>query len=496
MIRKLLFPLLKEKAILLLVVFFTVPYFIIAQGGNCPDDNYTACDATAVTADDECENPIFASTECNNAIAVWYSYIGAADAVNLQVSNLSGSPNNAAFILVYDGDCDALGNTQEVAGAFDELSFNPVVGTTYLIKVRPSIAATFDFCISACNTTGADDICDASMPHLQSSSTCELVYGSTYCTVAKTSYYRFEPAVSSRYEISSNHILNDLPCGLRIYKNACPDQIEMGFGLAPVQIDFDANEVYIIAVETYDTSNFLIATDFNLCISTFDCAASELPINDYCDTAIKLPVDSANSCLTYTHQLYSCVTDSGIPAATCADYGQGGDVWFVVEVPASGHLVVSTFQSESALGLLEFDSVLEAYSGDCDGLQFISCNDDGVDDLSLHAELDLVGLTMGEDIYVRAYSYSNLPAGSFDICARDGSYSSCPIDLVLTGQVIAGTIHQYAATETITSDQNIDGGSENISYQASTCIELLPGFAVAAGSSIELLIDTCPESGF
>lgn len=109
-------------------------------------------------------------------------------------------------------------------------------------------------------------------------------------------------------------------------------------------------------------------------------------------------------------------TDSNItPSPTCGGY-QGGDVWYSVVAPASGHLIIETGEASEGVN---FDTAVAVYSGNCDGdLVQIGCDDDGAatGNFSL---LELSELTAGETLLVRVWRYSNLSQGSFKISAYD-----------------------------------------------------------------------------
>ncbi|NPA43521.1 MAG: hypothetical protein GXO27_05800, partial [Chlorobi bacterium] len=94
------------------------------------------------------------------------------------------------------------------------------------------------------------------------------------------------------------------------------------------------------------------------------------PANDTCDGAIELTVGD-QVCNPVVATNYDA-TDSGVGDPGCANY-RGGDVWFKAIVPATGVLV---FETSGATGSDVRDTGMAAYSGDCNNLAQLDCDDD------------------------------------------------------------------------------------------------------------------------
>ncbi len=107
------------------------------------------------------------------------------------------------------------------------------------------------------------------------------------------------------------------------------------------------------------------------------------------------------------------IEDSTIPAPGCGFYS-GEDVWYTVNVPDSGALVVETrgiFESETT------DSAIAVYSGVIGQLSLEECNDDGGNGgFSL---ISLVNRAPGETLYVRVWDFGGAQRGTFQISAFD-----------------------------------------------------------------------------
>lgn len=88
------------------------------------------------------------------------------------------------------------------------------------------------------------------------------------------------------------------------------------------------------------------------------------PANDQCGGAIAISSSS------YTNsQSTTTASSTGDPTPDCFVGGFGNGVWYVFTAPTNGTLVVNTFGSS-------FDTGLAIYTGTCESLTQIACNDD------------------------------------------------------------------------------------------------------------------------
>ncbi len=147
-------------------------------------------------------------------------------------------------------------------------------------------------------------------------------------------------------------------------------------------------------------------------------AYAQVPDNDNCGTAIELSVSSLE-CANPLVGNNTEATDSENATPFCASYF-GGDLWYSVTVPASGVLSIETSGDES------FDTGLAIYSGDCDGLEAVGCNDDGGDGtFSLINIIPDDGLA-GTAIFIQVWEYGNDNQGEFNICAYEPDFCAPP----------------------------------------------------------------------
>ncbi len=146
--------------------------------------------------------------------------------------------------------------------------------------------------------------------------------------------------------------------------------------------------------------------------------------NDECQTAFSLTTGGTFDEHAIVATNAGATKSIGPPAPTCAIFGFGGDVWFSVVVPASGNITVET-QADPGSPLL--DTGLMVFSGTCDALTSLGCNDD-VGPTSF-SKLSLTGLTPGQTLYARVWEYANDTFGTFRVSAYDASLGNGSFDL-------------------------------------------------------------------
>lgn len=127
----------------------------------------------------------------------------------------------------------------------------------------------------------------------------------------------------------------------------------------------------------------------------------------------------SNSCvLNYTTYTTGLATASPQANPGCASYN-GRDVWFSSKVPASGKLLLTTNAGTITNG------GMAVYKGSsCSGtLTLLGCDDDsGPGNMP---ELNLTGLTPGDSLFIRYWSYNNTEVGTFSIALKDPAPYYC-----------------------------------------------------------------------
>jgi len=151
---------------------------------------------------------------------------------------------------------------------------------------------------------------------------------------------------------------------------------------------------------------------FTLIVLTSTIVLFAQPANDNCASATPIAV-GVGSC-TFTQYTNLNATNSGVADPGCGNY-LGGDVWFSVTVPASGHLI---FDTQTGAGTVT-DAGMAIYSGTCASLTLIECDDDDSDNGLYMPKIDNSSLTPGSTVYIRVWEYGNNNNGTFDLCVYE-----------------------------------------------------------------------------
>ncbi len=142
--------------------------------------------------------------------------------------------------------------------------------------------------------------------------------------------------------------------------------------------------------------------DFGLCSYAIETQAP----GNFCSSALALPL--ADTCMVIAidhtnataseHGFNSCISDSYT------------DSWLSVEVPESGALLIETKTIPGGLT----DMIMQIFSGDCDNLLTVDCDDDGGP--GFQSQLFISDRTPGEILYIQLSEISGA-TGIFGICA-------------------------------------------------------------------------------
>ncbi|MEL6254563.1 MAG: M12 family metallo-peptidase [Bacteroidota bacterium] len=191
--------------------------------------------------------------------------------------------------------------------------------------------------------------------------------------------------------------------------------------------------------------------------------------NDDCLDAFSL-----NTCPSVTTGDVSGANPSGVPIPICSGLrsSQANDVWYVFTAQNTQADVEITPSSG-------FDPVIAAYTGTCNNLNLIDCEDQGGG--SGQSEiLSLSGLIPGTAVFVRVYEYNNPGTStSFDICVDYGSPPG--LDLRADNvQLSSGSVNyndRLTASVDVYSSQNI-----------SSAVEILYGYSPTASFDVNTFI--------
>ncbi|RYD88619.1 MAG: hypothetical protein EOP54_26955, partial [Sphingobacteriales bacterium] len=138
---------------------------------------------------------------------------------------------------------------------------------------------------------------------------------------------------------------------------------------------------------------------------------AQAPAND--DPCAAITLTPSATCTYQTFTTVNATVSTGLASPGCAGV-QFHDVWFQVVVPAGGAL---TFDTQT--GTIT-DGGMAIYSGDCNTLVFIECDDDDSPN-GLMPSITRTGLTPGSTVFVRMWRYNNVATappsyGTFGIC--------------------------------------------------------------------------------
>ncbi len=217
-------------------------------------------------------------------------------------------------------------------------------------------------------------------------------------------------------------------------------------------------------LRVYSWANAVHNSVFDVCIGT----PPPPPANDECLNSVSLTVGETLTSNLVSSTNLGATLSPDIPAPSCGVLNfatTGKDVWYSVEIPASGNVIIET----SSNGGLT-DSVMQVYSGTCGSLAAILCNDDigGGNNLS---RVTLTGRTPGEVVIVRVFGY-NGSQGNYNISAYDCPSSiTAPIgdaaqsfcngatvaDLVATGTDIKWYASATGGSALLGTDVLVDG---------------------------------------
>ncbi len=362
---------------------------------------------------------------------VWYSFVATAASHKISLLNVEGNETDLVHE-VFDGTCGTLValNSSDSDSSFVS---GLTVGSTYYVRVFSYSSdviesTTFDICIGSQPSAPANDDCtnaialtvnaDASC----TSTTAGTIAGATDSGEAESSvgtadddvWYTFV-ATATSHRISLLNVEGD-PSDLvhEVFEGSCGGQlisISISDPDTSVVTGLTVGTTYYLRVFSYSGDD-IGSTNFDICVGILPPP----PANDDCANAITL-----TAATTYAggavNSTVAGATDSAdsntIPAPGCASYS-GGDVWYKVVIPSDGKL---TIQTGNPIGssITGFDSGLAVYSGTCDALELVECNDDGGS--ANYSRINLTGRTAGETVYIRVWEYANDEEEIFSISA-------------------------------------------------------------------------------
>lgn len=153
----------------------------------------------------------------------------------------------------------------------------------------------------------------------------------------------------------------------------------------------------------------------DIAIDDVQIVALSAPANDEPCSATLMTTGTSCNYQSGTTQLASAT--QGVSTPSCGNY-QGADVWFKTVIPSSGAIVI---QADTINGGV-IDGAMTVYTGTCNSLVFVECDDD--DGVGVSPKVNLTGLVAGDTLYIRYWAYNNNSSGPFRICSYEPPHFS------------------------------------------------------------------------
>ena len=156
------------------------------------------------------------------------------------------------------------------------------------------------------------------------------------------------------------------------------------------------------------------------CLANATCQTlayqTNVPTNDNICSATYI---YSNACaLNYKTYTTGLATNSPQANPGCAAYN-GRDIWFSSKVPSSGKLLLTTNAGTMVDGAMAVYKATSCSSA----LTLLGCDDDSGP--GTMPELNLIGLTPGDSLFIRYWAYNNAEVGTFGIALKDPAPYYC-----------------------------------------------------------------------
>ncbi|TPD69860.1 T9SS type A sorting domain-containing protein [Flavobacterium microcysteis] len=359
---------------------------------------------------------------------VWYSFV--ATATSHKISIIKEGVDFDLVHEVMEGTCGSLVTLSSINFNSSIIS-GLTVGTTYYIRVfsygsYPQESTSFDICIGIVPPPPANDDCTGAIAlTINTDASCNII---TVATIAGATdsgiptptgspdddvWYTFvAPASSLRIDIY-NLEGDQTYLVWEVLEGTYGTQLERHIENNPdsnIMNGLTVGNTYYLRAYSY-YSDQIFSTTFDICVATLPPP----PANDECVNAITLtPAITFADGAVNSNVAGATYSPETIPESGCG--GAGSDVWFKTVIPADGNLIIETGDPTNSENI-GFDSFITIYSGICDTLEFIECNDQGDSVGWGYSKINLTGRTAGETVYIRVWEYVNNQYAQFSISA-------------------------------------------------------------------------------
>jgi trimeric autotransporter adhesin len=406
------------KNVLIIGVFFCLPFLSFAQNDLCGNAIALTSNATCVNTAGTLVGATYTGSsigtiDCGvaNRNDVWYTFVAQRTNPTITLTTALANPR----LQLFSGAC---GSLVSLACGNNTLSASGLtIGALYYVRVYtdPNVSGTFNICIVdppindlVCGATVliSDDACVNVAGTLTGSSYTAI--GTIGCGVATRNdvWYKFV-AKSTNPTIT----ISSAPANprLQLFSGSCGSIAPVACGNTSIAATgLTLNATYYIRV--YTDPNATGA--FNICVT------DPAPANNLICNAITL-TPSANCTSTQGTLAGSTYTNS----SGCANINRN-DVWYRFTATSSNPSVRVTSSSVRELRL-------QIYSNACAaGLASVACGN-GV--------INATGLTIGAVYFIRVYTDPN-DYGIFDICVVNVTNDDCTGALPLTPSTVCNNI--------------------------------------------------------
>ena len=387
---------------------------LLSAGSSCSMTSYTTAGTTASSG---VPNP-----NCSGYLGMdgWMQVIVPASGhLQFRLSSATTTGWN-----IYTSDCNTFTTLFCKNGnGFFNLHNPALAGTTLYIRVyrwnQPS-AVQFDFCVWEPSTVD-HDFCTNALP-INVDTACNLA---TYNNIGATAesisispnplcggyqggdvWFQFVMPASGKIRIECEDVSNISP-SFEVLSGSCGNFTKLGCVSISGALNLNqlglAGQTLYIRVWDFNASNITGGGIFQLCVWE-----PPTPPNDFCAQAIPLPVGT--TCQPNTYQLVGCTAEpiTVAPNPSCGFY-QGNDMWFSVQVPASGQMRIEHLGSNSLAFAL--------YSGTCGNLTQLNCGQLNTKVFNINNPA-----LANQVLYVRVWTFNSSEINlSFQICAEETS---------------------------------------------------------------------------
>ncbi|MEZ5016137.1 MAG: HYR domain-containing protein [Flavipsychrobacter sp.] len=348
---------------------------------------------------------------------VWFKFVAPASGIfRVEAKGFGMNPQYAVF----SGSCGAFSQIMCAQLDAGKTVINPSVGgDTLTLRVwnyNTEEGGNFEICVWEPEIPVNDDCADAIM--LDIDTVCNMVsFTNAYASAEPTSiaanpscgfykggdiWFKFVMPASGNLRVEKQNA--GANAQYAVYSGNCGSFSQLFCA------QLDAGKTYIDSTVVGDTLylrvwNYNVDEGGGFQICVWD---PPIPVNNNCANAIPLTVGSACVPNNYTNRYATNETTAIAPNPSCGFY-KGGDVWFTLQMPASGKL---TINRQNISGV---NAQFALYSGSCGSFTQLACaqlnNTMNYNDTSI----------IGQTLYLRVWNYNVDEGGEFSLCAYDPS---------------------------------------------------------------------------